>query len=68
MSEEKSTTPQAADESALTDENLESVAGGLSLISTTPGILIPPIITCPGPTDPILEPICLDPPIILLDG
>ena len=50
MSEQKSPIPYAADESPLSDENLESVAGGRSRV-TSPEILI---------VEPAVEPIRVD--------
>jgi hypothetical protein len=55
MSEQKNPTPQAADESALSDESLESVAGGRSLTPSEPEILLPPTLVMP--VEPVVEPL-----------
>ena len=60
MSEQNITT-QSADESALTDESLESVAGGVRSLGDP---ILGPII-CPLPTDPITGPVTTP---ILLDS
>jgi hypothetical protein len=50
MSEQKNPIPHAADQSALSDESLESVAGGRNRV-TSPAILI---------IEPAVEPIRVD--------
>ncbi|HYH82610.1 MAG TPA: hypothetical protein VEX86_22655 [Longimicrobium sp.] len=59
MSDEKSTTPQshAPETDGVSDENLESVSGGASIIDI--GCIIRPVIEpviCPLPTDPTISP------------
>ena len=55
MSQEKSTEPQnnAPETESITDESLESVSGGRSIIE--PGCILLPIepTICPGPLEPI---------------
>jgi hypothetical protein len=48
------TTASTAEQSILPDQDLESVAGGQSIISYIPDVLLPPIIICPPP--PVLDP------------
>ena len=47
MAEPKTPIAQAADESALSDESLESVAGGRNLIPGVPQIVISPPLVMP---------------------
>lgn len=60
MAEQQNHAAQAADESALTDESLESVAGGMDTLERsliiTPTVCPPPF----GPVGPITEPILID--------
>ena len=60
MSEQQNPTPQAADDSAIADENLESVAGGQSIIDST--LIITPTVCPPpfGPVGPIIDPVLID--------
>lgn len=51
MSEQKNPIPHAADESALSDESLESVAGGRSRVVSDPAFLI---------ITPAVEPVRVD--------
>lgn len=68
MSDKNEQAPAAHDDAQLTDENLETVAGGLSLISpATTGPVIGPTICFPA--EPIIvtwEP--MGPEIILTEG
>ena len=50
MSERQNPTTHAADDSALTGENLESVAGGVGIIDPT--LIITPTV-CPPPFGPV---------------
>lgn len=52
------TTASTAEQSVLPDQDLESVAGGQSIVSYIPDVLFPPIIICPPP-------LVLDPTVVL---
>ncbi|HYH82608.1 MAG TPA: hypothetical protein VEX86_22645 [Longimicrobium sp.] len=57
MSEQNTPTPQATDDSALTEENLDSVAGGVNIAPFVGPTVCPPPF---GPVGPVTDPILID--------